>query len=635
MPQLGLALFLLMGIITYKDYGLGWDEWAQMTERGETNYNYIITLDDSTLLKSPGIYQGPAFDLFLVSFQRFLNITDSREVYFFRHLVTFLFFWLSGLAFYFLLRKKYTDPFLIFIGICWYFLMPRIFADSFTNSKDLPFLSMTVVTLLSMMRFLEKPSWKTGILQGLFCGFMIDIRLMGVFMPAITLFMFFLRVLMADKKFKTALSYVIPIGLFALSTAVFTILFWPVLWLDPLHHFIKGWNEMSVFNFETMTLFQGEYIYTNQLPWYYDTVWMLITIPFQYICFFVVGLCFIAFNIGLFEKDRIAIFELEIASLLVFFVPLLVIIILHSSEYDGWRHVFFVYAPFCIVAIRGLYEIRNRLVKYVKAAWLNLAILAITLPTAYKMVEIHPYQNIYFNRIAGPNAQSVKFRFEMDYWGLAFREALEKLYLKSTNEKILIYTMNPPGPLSVGILPENMRSRFVFTSYEKANYFITDYRWDPREYNHLNRIDSIKVDGAVISSTYHLRDEIRKVAALKMMNGKYLYVHKSPAHPVLIQDDKAPKMEKFSILYLKDDQWAIYDSENKYFSAELCQQTEITASRDWISDWETFSIIQVDSNHIAFKAANGKYLTVDEKSLQLFANGDSVCDRGKFELTEQ
>jgi len=632
LPQLGLALFLLIGILVYKDYGLGWDEFAQMTERGEVNYNFITTLDSKTLLNSPGIYQGPAFDLFLVSFQHCLNITDSREIYFFRHLVTFVFFWLSGLAFYFLLRKKYTDPFIILIGICWYFLMPRIFADSFCNSKDVPFLSMAVISLLSMMQFLEKPSWKTGILHGLFCGFMIDIRLMGVLLPAVTVFMFALRVLMADEKTKTVLSYVIPVGLFVLSTVAFTVLFWPVLWLDPLHHFIKGWKVMSGFNFATTTLFREQYIYTDKLPWYYDALWMGITIPLQYVFFFIAGLCVILFNIVSFKKNRISIFELEISSFLVFFVPLLVINLLHSSEYDGWRHLFYLYAPFCIIAIRGLHEIQDRLVKYVRIVWINLLILAITVPVAYTMVKMHPYQNIYFNRMIGPDAQSAKFKYEMDYWGVASREALEKLYLRSTDTKILIYAMDPPAPLSVAILPENMRSKFIFTTYEKANYFITDYRWNPQEQDQLNRIDSIKVDGAVISSTYRLREEIKKVGGLKTMNGKYLYVDKSSARPVLAQDNKAHEMEAFSIVYQPGNKCAIYTSEDKYFTAELAHENEITASRDNIADWETFTILELDSNRVAFKAANGKYLSVDEKMPRIYARGETIGRQEKFEI---
>ena len=632
LPQLGLILFLLIGIAVHKDYGVAWDEFAQMIERGGINYNFITTLDAEKFLKSPGIYQGPAFDLCLVAFQKILNITDLREIYFFRHLVTFLFFWLSGLAFYFLLRKKYTDRFIIFIGICWYFLMPRIFADSFYNSKDVPFLAMAMICLLSMMRFLERPSWKTGILHGLFCGFMIDIRLMGVLLPAVTVFMFFLRVLFAERKIKTVLSYFIPVGLFILSTASITILFWPVLWLDPLHHFIKGWKEMSGFTFATTTLFQEQYIYTNQLPWYYDMVWMLITIPIQYICFFIVGLYSIIVNVFSLKKIRVFNFESEISSFLVFFVPLTVIILLHSTEYDGWRHVFFLFAPFCIIAVRGLHEIKSLFVKYVKPIWINFAVLALTLPVAYSMVKMHPYQNIYFNRIIGPDAQSAKFKYEMDYWGLAFREALEKLYLKSKDTRILIYAVNPPALLSKGILPENIRSKLIFTTYENANYFIHDYRWDPKEYNELNRIDSIKVDGAVISSTYRLKNKITKVVALKTMNGKFLCIDKNLSGLVIASSDSVQERSIFLLTFFEKKQCGILAYNDFFLSAEFCQHNEITATREYVSDWETFTMVKLDSNYVAFKAANGKYLSVDEISFQLFARADSIGQNEKFEM---
>jgi len=39
----------------------------------------------------------------------------------------------------------------------------------------------------------------------------------------------------------------------------------------------------------------------------------------------------------------------------------------------------------------------------------------------------HSLQNIYFNRLAGSNLTEIRRRFEMDYWGLSQRKALERL----------------------------------------------------------------------------------------------------------------------------------------------------------------------------------------------------------------
>ena len=42
---------------------------------------------------------------------------------------------------------------------------------------------------------------------------------------------------------------------------------------------------------------------------------------------------------------------------------------------------------------------------------------ALFLPVAARMVELHPYEMVYFNRFAGADMQTVKSRFDLDYWG--------------------------------------------------------------------------------------------------------------------------------------------------------------------------------------------------------------------------
>lgn len=623
-----------MGILVFRDYGMGWDEYAQMIDKGETAYSFITNRDAEKYLKNPDVYQGPAFELLLTASQKAFKITDSRTIYFFRHIVTFIFYWLSGIAFFILLKKSYSDTFIVFIGICWYFLMPRIFADSFYNSKDVPFLAMNIICILFMIKFFEKPSWKSGILHGLFCGFMMDIRLMGILLPAVTCFVLAIKIAGSRDRVQKGKLFLVPFIIFILSTLVFTIAFWPVLWLNPIHHFIKGLKEMSRFTWISTTLYCGEYVQTNKLPWHYDSLWLLITTPLQYIFFFSAGIFLTIKTFFSFDKKRISNLKPEFISILIFFIPLIVIIILHSVEYDAWRHVFFLYGPLCILSIRGMQEIKNLLIPFIKPVFINAGIILITLPIAFKMIEMHPYQNIYFNRLVGPNAGAARFKYELDYWGLANREALEKLFLKTDDKIITVYSPNVNCNLSAGILPVNMREKFKFINHDLANYFISDYRWARHELNDLKRIDSIKVDGAVISSTYILNMEKRKIIHLKASNKMYLGVDQNLSNLIFAKKDEPSINETFTLIRLEGNNYAIVSNEEHFLCSELENKNELTATRTKAGEWETFKLINLDSNFVALKAYNNKYLSMEEKTFQILAKADTIGKNEKFELIE-
>jgi len=119
---------------------------------------------------------------------------------------------------------------------------------------------------------------------------------------------------------------------------------------------------------------------------------------------------------------------------------------------------------------------------------------------------------------------------------------------------------------------------------------------------------------------------------LKAFNHKYVCADAPAGDLIVANRDLARTWETFSLIPLGNDQCAIRACNEKYFSAELGQQGEITASRTYISTWETFTMVRIDSSHVAFKAANGKYLNVDEKTFQVYANADSITEKGEFEM---
>ena len=101
--------------------------------------------------------------------------------------------------------------------------------------------------------------------------------------------------------------------------------------------------------------------------------------------------------------------------------PPLAVITLKSTVYDAWRHLFFVYPALVIVAVSGCKALAGALASFPRrcrslAGWVATGLILFdTAGVVYFMIRNHPYQNVYFNRLAGKDMALVKRRFELDY----------------------------------------------------------------------------------------------------------------------------------------------------------------------------------------------------------------------------
>lgn len=125
-----------------------------------------------------------------------------------------------------------------------------------------------------------------------------------------------------------------------------------------------------------------------------------------------------------------------------------------------------------------------------------------------------------------------------------------------------------------------------------------------------------------------------KIIYIKAINNKYVCADESSNRIVIANRDKAGPWETFELIMLTNDKCAISTYDGHFLSAELDQQNEITATRQKINDWETFSLIKLD-DYFAFKACNGKYLSIDNSTFQLFANSDTLGRLQKFEIIDK
>ena len=106
--------------------------------------------------------------------------------------------------------------------------------------------------------------------------------------------------------------------------------------------------------------------------------------------------------------------------------------------------------------------------------------------TSYWMIKNHPHQYVYFNFLAGKDFNK---KFEMDYWGLSYKENIEFLLDYHKAGKINLFNLSHNKlyyPL-MGFSKKQKSRINVVQSKEDADYFMTNYYY-------INPKKAVKLD---------------------------------------------------------------------------------------------------------------------------------------------
>lgn len=253
----------------------------------------------------------------------------------------------------------------------------------------------------------------------------------------------------------------------------------------------------------------GEILTEQNLPWHYSVVWILISTPMFYTFLFLIG--FVTMMVSLIRRKGEALkMRQEAIVVLWFFLPLIGVIALRPGLYDAWRHLFFIYPAFVIMAIAGwrfFWCMSKRIFDGAYYRPIKALIVIVTLgalmTTVHTMTKLHPFQNVYFNRLAGKDMKAIKQEFELDYWGLSYRRALEHVLANDHRATLKIYVANQPGKENAKILTRRERERIEFIdSLEHADYFLSNYRWHKEDYPYGEPYYFIEIGGAKIMVVY-------------------------------------------------------------------------------------------------------------------------------------
>ena len=409
------------------------------------NWYFTKGLDDSCLdtpvtnLK----YYGQSVDNFTALVNRVFKIENEFLT---RHFTGALFFWLillfSGLIGH-QLTKSYWVSALTVITVL---TMPRLFGHAFGNLKDIPFAAGYLASIFMIIKFvkeLPKPKWSTAILLGLTIAFTNSVRIGGLILFAYLLLaisaFLILKPFLLKQIFSTKLSLVrlMGQGLVILLFGYFAgLLFWPFalqnVWVNPL----ESLQVMEHYKVSIRQIFNGEWLWSTQLPWYYLPKWLYISTP-EYIYFGFSVFLILFFKNLIKESGKQLYFELFL--LFTLFFPLVYVIVINANLYSGVRQMLFVFpviAIFSAIGVFNLYQQLNSVPQKIVAVFIYIFLMIF--PVVHQ-IQTFPADYIYFNFVSGGNKKAWS-NMEYDYYFHSFKDPADFLIKKINGKNAIVAT---------------------------------------------------------------------------------------------------------------------------------------------------------------------------------------------------
>ena len=525
LPLFIFTIFFLIGLSSFQDFGISSDE-SFHRDSGNLYYEFLkgiffsdsgsaISLKQMQKLASEDVlYMMPAiFDMINEFIIDIFNIKDIQKIFFLRHFINFFIF-LIGCYYFFLIILKIFDSYLYsYIGILSLFCYPRIFGESFYNNKDLVFLSVCIILIYYSIQFLTKLTFKNALIFGIFSALAFDVRIMSIIIIFVSYFLLALKILDNNNFFSNKYKYVLTSSA---VTILFIFIFWPYLWLDPINNLINFLTKIKSVTPEIHNYYMGEYIYSKNVPWHFDIVWILVTIPTTVAVFFVIGFLNILLktsrNFLNLEKKGHKFIESnnDLYNLYFFLIFLLVLLsqIKFGVSYDGWRHLYFLYPIIIIFFLRGIFLIQFNLSNKNIIKFFYIIVSFEIMFLIFWSFKNHPHQYVFFNPLY---KNFTLKKFELDYWGLSNRSSLEYIIRYSKKDIIKVAAISWTSlDNSLLILKKSKKDKIkVVHDLREADFVIDNYRkkWDKKiDYTILNekykKIFDLVIDERIINTIY-------------------------------------------------------------------------------------------------------------------------------------
>ena len=474
-PLLALALclaFAAIGVAVLDDYGIGLDESPQR-RIARVTLNYILGNSDALLSYPDPInrFYGVAFDLPLLLIERALGLRESRDIFLMRHLAIHLFFIAGGFFCGLLAWRMFGSRALASLAMLLFLLHPRLYAHSFFNSKDPVFAALFMIALFLIHRAFRRGTPGAFALCGFGVGLAIDLRLFGLLLLPAVLAMRALDFWQATGRSERR-RILATGGVFTAATLATIYVVHPYYWANPLR-FLDAIAAMQHPEL-ILNLFQGELIRSDEVPPHYIPTWFAITAPPLALLLGGIGAASVCWQGLLRPNGLLRNGELRFRLLLVgcATLPVAVVIALQSDFFSGWRHFYFLWAPFSLLAAAGLLALGTAGPRRF-LAWGTAGAGLVCVAVA--MAWLHPHQQIYFNLLVDRGAQGgLEQRYNMDPVTASHRQAFE--HLRARHPDAVLNVRGRPGApeIRLRILPALDRRHIVQSSAQEADYWIVN-----------------------------------------------------------------------------------------------------------------------------------------------------------------
>ena len=474
------ALFAAIGFAVLDDYGISTDEEQQRKITAENLK--VFTLNAENVYEGLVLsdrYYGVSFELPLLLIERGFGLEDTREIYLTRHIITHLFFIAGGFFCALLVYRMFGSRWVAFLTMLIFLLHPRLYAHSFFNTKDIPFAAMLMIALWLIHRAFKREDALAFALCGVGVGLAINMRPFGLILPPMILAMRALDLWHAPAKpdRHRILANTAMFGVVMLATVI---ILHPYYWgfiLNP-YPLIEGFLLLSQHPNPAYNLFMGEVYTSEEVPPHYIPVWFVISAPTMALAMGAIGAAALLWRALRRWREIFANTELRFGLMVVACIalPLIAVIALQANIYNGWRQMFFLWTPFCLLAAGGVNVLARgggrravalalalKLPRRIRGgaarravAYATVAVGLVT--TIVAMAQLHPHQQVYFNALVSKD--NLNRTYEMDYWNPAHRQALEYLLARYPDQELRILRDNEIAR-NLWILPQAERNRIT------------------------------------------------------------------------------------------------------------------------------------------------------------------------------